>query len=132
VGTVTRGQGRTLTQRRPETGKLAGALGKAVIAMTAVRIGALVQSGKVTDTSNISPPTDVMVITSLPHTPTNHPVSGFPLGGHPFPPPATRGRHLPPENGHLTLTLLLYLCTFAPMHSFLRHLSSLISPLTCR
>jgi hypothetical protein len=57
--------------------------------MTAVRIGALVQSGKVTDTSNISPPTDVMVITSLPHTPTNHPVSGFPWA-------AIHSRHPPP------------------------------------
>ena len=51
---------------RPETGKLAGALGRAVIAMTAVRIGARVEPGKVTDPFDIRPPTDVMAITSLP------------------------------------------------------------------
>jgi hypothetical protein len=56
---------------------LAAVLGRAVIAMTAVRIGALVQAGKVTDLSDIRPPTDVMAITSLPHAPPNHPVSGF-------------------------------------------------------
>ena len=49
-----------------ETGKLAGALGRAVIAMTAVRIGARVEPGKVTDPFDIRPPTDVMAITSLP------------------------------------------------------------------
>jgi len=57
-------------------------IGRAVIAMTAVRIGTLVQTGKVTDLSDISPPTDVMAITSLPHAPPNHPVSGFPLSVH--------------------------------------------------
>jgi hypothetical protein len=61
---------------------LAAVLGRAVIAMTAVRIGALVQAGKVTDLSDIRPPTDVMAITSLPHAPPNHPVSGFPLSVH--------------------------------------------------
>jgi hypothetical protein len=50
--------------------------------MTAVRIGTLVQEGKVTDLSDIRPPTDVMAITSLPHAPANHPVSGFPLSVH--------------------------------------------------
>jgi hypothetical protein len=34
--------------------------------MTAVRIGTLVQAGKVTDQPDIRPPTDVMAITSLP------------------------------------------------------------------
>jgi hypothetical protein len=43
-----------------------GALGRAVIAMTAVRIGAHVEPGKVTDPFDIRPPTDVMAITSLP------------------------------------------------------------------
>ena len=76
---------------------LLGALGRAVIAMTAVRIGAHVEPGKVTDSFDIRTPTDVMVITSLPHDPANHPVSGFPLSAHPFLPPATRGRHPPPE-----------------------------------
>ena len=51
-----------------ETGKLAGALGKAVIAMTAVLIRACVEPDKVTDLSDIRPPTDVMAITSLPQT----------------------------------------------------------------
>ena len=41
--------------------------------MTAVRIGARVEPGKVTDHSDISPPKDVMAITSPPHTPANHP-----------------------------------------------------------
>ncbi len=35
--------------------------------MTAVRIGTLVQAGKVTDHPDIRPPTDVMAITSLPY-----------------------------------------------------------------
>ena len=74
-------------------------LGRAVIAMTAVRIGARGEPGKVTDLSVIRPPTDVMAITSLPHTPANHPVSGFPLRFHLSPPPATRGCHPPPEVG---------------------------------
>ena len=43
-----------------------GALGRAVIAMTAVRIGAPVQSNKITEHTDIRPPTDVMAITSLP------------------------------------------------------------------
>ena len=54
-------------------------MGRAVIAMTAVRIRARVEPGKVTGQSDIRPPTDVMAITSLPYVPTNHPVSGFPL-----------------------------------------------------
>jgi len=41
--------------------------------MTAVRIGAHVEPGKVTDPFDIRPPTDVMAITSLPHDPANHP-----------------------------------------------------------
>jgi hypothetical protein len=36
--------------------------------MTAVRIGARVEPGKVTDPFDIRPPTDVMAITSLPIT----------------------------------------------------------------
>jgi hypothetical protein len=43
-----------------------GALSRAVIAMTDVRIGAHVEPGKVTDPFDIRPPTDVMAITSLP------------------------------------------------------------------
>ena len=56
--------------------------------MTAVRIGAHVEPGKVTDLSDIRPPTDVMAITSLPHARAHHPISGSPLSAHP--------RHLPP------------------------------------
>ena len=41
-------------------------MGRAVIAMTAVRIRTLVEPGKVTDLSDIRPPTDVMAITSHP------------------------------------------------------------------
>ena len=37
--------------------------------MTAVRSCKCVEPGKVTDHSNLRPPTDVMVITSLPQTP---------------------------------------------------------------
>jgi hypothetical protein len=47
--------------------------------MTAVRIGAHVEPGKVADLSDVRPPTDVMAITSLPQAPANHPVPGFPL-----------------------------------------------------
>jgi len=54
-------------------------MGRAVIAMTAVRNRARVEPGKVTDLSDVRPPTDVMAITSLPRAPANHPVSGFPL-----------------------------------------------------
>jgi hypothetical protein len=43
-----------------------GALGRAVIAMTAVRIRTFVEQGMVTDPPDIRPPTDVMAITSLP------------------------------------------------------------------
>ena len=71
-------------------------MGRAVIAMTAVRIRARVEPGKVTGQSDIRPPTDVMAITSLPYAPTNHPVSGFPLSVY-CPPPATWGCHLPLE-----------------------------------
>ncbi len=71
-------------------------MGRAVIAMTAVRIRGRVEPGKVTDQSDIRPPTDVMAITSLPHVPTNHPVTGFPLSVY-CPPPATRGCHPLPE-----------------------------------
>ena len=42
-------------------------MGRAVIAMTAVRIGSRYEAVKVTDLSNICPPTDVMAITSLPY-----------------------------------------------------------------
>ena len=41
-------------------------MGRAVIAMTAVRNRARVEPGKVTDLSDVRPPTDVMAITSLP------------------------------------------------------------------
>ena len=42
------------------------ALGRAAIAMAAVRSSARVEPGKFTDHSKIHPPTDVMAITSLP------------------------------------------------------------------
>jgi hypothetical protein len=61
--------------------------------MIAVRIRMCDESGKVTDQSDISLPTDVMAITSLPKTPANHPVSGFPLSGSM---PATCHTGLPP------------------------------------
>ena len=41
-------------------------MGRAVIAMTAVRRGACVSRGKIADHPDVRPPTDVMVITSLP------------------------------------------------------------------
>ena len=41
-------------------------MGRAVIAMTAVRIRTRVEPGKVTDQSDLRPPTDVMAITSHP------------------------------------------------------------------
>jgi hypothetical protein len=44
-------------------------LGRAVIAMTAVRSGMCDEPGKVTDHPYVRPPTDVMAITSLPHHP---------------------------------------------------------------
>jgi hypothetical protein len=47
--------------------------------MTAVRIGARVQPGKVTDPSDIRPPTDVMAITSLPHAPSQSSGLRFPF-----------------------------------------------------
>ena len=58
---------------------LGSVLGRAVIAMIAVRIRMCDESGKVTDLSDVRPPTDVMAITSLPHTLAYHPGSGFPL-----------------------------------------------------
>ena len=58
-----------------ETGIYAAGVGRAVIAMTAVHIGALVQAGKVTDQPEIRPPTDVMAITSLPYA---RPIIRFP------------------------------------------------------
>ena len=57
--------------------------------MTAVRIRTCLERGKVTDLSDLRPPTDVMAITSLPQVPANHPVSGFPLSVY-------LSRHLPP------------------------------------
>jgi len=48
---------------------LGSVLGRAVIAMTAVRIRACDQAGKVIDLSDVRPPTDVMAITSLPYAP---------------------------------------------------------------
>ena len=51
-------------------------MGRAVIAMTAVRIGTLVQEGKVTDQPDIRLPTDVMAITSLPYA---RPIIRFPV-----------------------------------------------------
>jgi hypothetical protein len=53
-------------------------LGRAVIAMTAVRIDARVEPGKVTDLTSIRPPTDVMAITSLPYALTRHLHPGLP------------------------------------------------------
>ncbi len=50
--------------------------------MAAVRRGMYVEPGKVTNHSNIRPPTDVMAITSLPHD--------SPATCHPGLPPATR------------------------------------------
>ena len=44
-------------------------MGRADIAMAAVRILACVEPGKVIDLSDLRPPTDVMAITSLPHSP---------------------------------------------------------------
>jgi len=41
-------------------------MGRAAIAMAAVRIGACHKSGQITDHSKLRPPTDVMAITSLP------------------------------------------------------------------
>jgi hypothetical protein len=49
-----------------------GGLGRAVIAMTAVRILTCVVPGRVTDLSDVRPPTDVMAITSLPQAATCH------------------------------------------------------------
>ena len=61
-------QEKTELRGRPETGKFAGdTLGRAVIAMTAVRIREHVLPGKVICHSDIRTPTDVMAITSLPH-----------------------------------------------------------------
>ena len=48
---------------------LRSVLGRAVIAMTAVRIRACDEAGKVIDLSDVRPPTDVMAITSLPYAP---------------------------------------------------------------
>ena len=64
-------------------------MGRAVIAMTAVRSRASVEPGEVTDLSDIRPPTDVMAITSLPMTPSQS--SGF---LSPF--DWLASRHLPP------------------------------------
>jgi|LauGreDrversion4_2_1035121.scaffolds.fasta_scaffold1225784_1 hypothetical protein len=63
---VTRGQGGYNSKGDRKPGFMQGALSRAVIAMTAVRIGAHVEPGKVTDPFDIRPPTDVMAITSLP------------------------------------------------------------------
>ena len=41
-------------------------MSRAVIAMAAVRLGACHQPGKITGHTDLFPPTDVMVITSLP------------------------------------------------------------------
>ena len=41
-------------------------MGRAVIAMAAVRVRTCVEPGKVTDLSDLRPPTDVMAITPLP------------------------------------------------------------------
>jgi hypothetical protein len=69
-------------------------LGRAVITMTAVRIGAGGEPGKVTGYYKIRPPSVVMAITPLPHARAHHPISGFPLSAlpvtcHPGLPPAT-------------------------------------------
>jgi hypothetical protein len=47
--------------------------------MAAVRRGMCDEPGKVSDHTDVRPPTDVMAITSLPNAPANHPVSGLPL-----------------------------------------------------
>ena len=41
-------------------------MGRAVIAMAAVRVRTYIEPGKVTDLSDLLPPTDVMAITSHP------------------------------------------------------------------
>jgi hypothetical protein len=43
-------------------------MGRAVIAMAAVRVRTCVEPGMVTDLSDLIPPTDVMAITSLPRS----------------------------------------------------------------
>ena len=67
------------TETQRETGNWEGCCGsvsgRAVIAMTAVRSRACIESGKVIDLFNLRPPTDVMAITSLPQAPANYPVS---------------------------------------------------------
>ena len=45
-----------------------GIMGRTVIAMIGVRIGARDEPGKATDHPDIRPPTDVMAITSLPYS----------------------------------------------------------------
>ena len=43
-------------------------MGRAAIAMAAVLVRTYIEPGKVTDLSDIRPPTDVMAITSLPRS----------------------------------------------------------------
>ena len=82
-------------------------MGRAVIAMTAVRIGARIEPDKVSDLSDIRPPTDAMAIMSLPHAQANHPVSGFPLSAHPSHPSpgaATSHRNKPRNPSRIPLS----------------------------
>jgi len=71
-----------------------------VIAITSVRLRAYASPSALAKTPATPRPrsrTAVIAITALPKAPANHPVSGLPLSdGSSFPPPATRGRHLPP------------------------------------
>ena len=43
-------------------------MGRAAIAMAAVLVRTYIEPGKVTDLSDLRPPTDVMAITSLPRS----------------------------------------------------------------
>jgi hypothetical protein len=93
--------------------------------MTAVRIRRYVVPVKITDHSDISPPTDVMAITSLPHTPANHPISGLPLSPltprvHLSPRP-----HVPSRASHAFTFALLHFFTY---FSVICHPSSPLSP----
>ncbi len=57
--------------------------------MAAVRRGLSVEPSKITDRSDIRPPTDATQLRPYLIPPAKHPVSGFPL--------STLSRHLPPE-----------------------------------
>jgi|GEM_PF-3260375 len=81
------------TQGRPETGQDAKpASGRAAIAMAAVRRGLSVEPSKITDRSDIRPPTDATQSRPYLIPPAKHPVSGFPS--------SALSRHLPPATCH--------------------------------